>query len=133
MKMGSRPSGKWMSMKPPPPMLPASGKVTARANAVATAASMALPPLWRMSAPTLEASEEAETTTPCSANSGEDGGGVLLDVHERARTQKVSTSTRMCGNITCLEMGRHWQALELASATQRCVYIELDEVTPSRA
>ena len=33
-----------MVMKPPPPMLPASGYVTASANAIATAASIALPP-----------------------------------------------------------------------------------------
>ena len=37
--------------KPPPPMLPAVGCVTASANAVATAASMALPPRARIAAP----------------------------------------------------------------------------------
>src|SRR6187549_3466957 len=51
-------------MKPPPPMLPAKGCVTASANAVATAASTALPPMLRMSAPMSEASPVADTTTP---------------------------------------------------------------------
>ena len=35
-------------MKPPPPRFPASGRVTARANAVAIAASIALPPRRRI-------------------------------------------------------------------------------------
>ena len=51
-------------MKPPPPMLPADGYVTARANPVATAASMALPPRLRMSAPTCEARAERDATMP---------------------------------------------------------------------
>src|SRR3982751_6413181 len=53
-----------MTMKPPPPMLPALGCVTASAKAVATAASMALPPFLRIAAPTSEAGEEVETTIP---------------------------------------------------------------------
>src|SRR4051794_5432185 len=56
--------GKWISMTPPPPMLPASGCVTARANAVATAASTALPPRAIASRPAIEASAETETTSP---------------------------------------------------------------------
>ena len=48
----SRPSAMWMTMKPPPPMLPASGYTTASANSVATAASTALPPRCRISLPT---------------------------------------------------------------------------------
>ena len=51
-------------MKPPPPMLPANGCVTASANAVATAASTALPPFVRMAAPMSDATSDAETTTP---------------------------------------------------------------------
>src|ERR1700687_565635 len=43
-------------MYPPPPRFPASGNVTARANPVATAASMALPPSFMISAPTAAAS-----------------------------------------------------------------------------
>src|SRR5437867_4272006 len=53
-----------MSMKPPPPMLPASGQVTARAKPTATAASTALPPLFRTAAPTSEAGGDTDTTMP---------------------------------------------------------------------
>src|ERR1017187_4163905 len=52
-------------MKPPPPIFPAAGYVTARANAVATAASTALPPCFIIETPTSEAGREIETTTPC--------------------------------------------------------------------
>ena len=51
-------------MKPPPPMFPAAGRVTASANAVATAASTALPPWRRMAAPTSDAGPDADTTIP---------------------------------------------------------------------
>src|SRR5687767_12467954 len=51
-------------MNPPPPMLPAVGCVTASANAVATAASTALPPRCRMSAPTSDAIADVDTTSP---------------------------------------------------------------------
>src|SRR3954471_9213132 len=53
-----------MTMKPPPPMFPALGCVTASAKAVATAASTALPPFLRMAAPTSEAIEVVDTTIP---------------------------------------------------------------------
>src|SRR5687767_10886686 len=50
-------------MKPPPPMLPALGCVTASANAVATAASTALP--WTsIEAPASQAGAETQTTRP---------------------------------------------------------------------
>ena len=51
-------------MKPPPPMLPAVGCVTASANAVATAASTALPPLARIAAPASHAGADVQTTIP---------------------------------------------------------------------
>src|SRR5690242_6944860 len=51
-------------MNPPPPMLPAPGYVTASANAVATAASTAFPPRRRMLAPTSDAIDELEMTSP---------------------------------------------------------------------
>src|SRR5262249_40165103 len=54
----------WTSMKPPPPRLPASGQTTARANAVATAASTALPPFFNTSRPIADASGATETTMP---------------------------------------------------------------------
>ena len=51
-------------MNPPPPMLPASGQVTAIANATATAASTALPPCFRIATPTSAAGGDTHTTMP---------------------------------------------------------------------
>src|SRR5947199_8085559 len=59
-----------MTMKPPPPRFPACGYVTARAKAVATAASTALPPFLRISRPTSDPGAETDTTRPCVASSG---------------------------------------------------------------
>src|SRR5438552_3535356 len=58
------PCGGWTTMKPPPPMLPAAGCVTARAKAVATAASTALPPSLRMVRPASDPGADTDTTTP---------------------------------------------------------------------
>src|SRR5436190_8138674 len=55
-----------VTANPPPPMLPAVGYVTASANAVATAASAALPPAFRTSRPTPEAIASSVTTIPLS-------------------------------------------------------------------
>src|SRR5437588_10405520 len=54
-------------MKPPPPILPAAGSTTARAKAVATAASTALPPCFRISTPACDPSSSSVTTMPCTA------------------------------------------------------------------
>ena len=51
-------------MKPPPPIFPAAGHVTAKANAVATAASTALPPPCSTSSPTSLAGADTDTTLP---------------------------------------------------------------------
>ena len=51
-----------ITMKPPPPRLPASGWTTASANPTATAASVALPPRRRMSRPTSLAIGLPDTT-----------------------------------------------------------------------
>jgi len=51
-------------MKPPPPMLPASGFTTARAKCVATAASIALPPRRMISAPISLATRSVLDTIP---------------------------------------------------------------------
>ncbi len=51
-------------MNPPPPMFPALGCVTASENAVATAASTALPPCASAAAPASEERWCAETTIP---------------------------------------------------------------------
>ena len=57
-------------MKPPPPRLPARGRVTARAKPTATAASTTLPPAFKTSTPTWLASRCADTTMPWSAATG---------------------------------------------------------------
>ena len=51
-------------MNPPPPILPAAGCVTAKANAVAIAASTALPPRFNTSHPTCDACGQTLTTRP---------------------------------------------------------------------
>src|SRR5437762_11480485 len=51
-------------MNPPPPMLPAAGSTTASAKAVATAASTALPPRFRISTPASEPSSSSVATMP---------------------------------------------------------------------
>ena len=56
------PGAGWMTMKPPPPMLPATGCTTASANPTATAASTAFPPARRMSRPTALAIGWLDTT-----------------------------------------------------------------------
>jgi len=65
-----RPSARRISMKPPPPMLPALGCVTARANPTAMAASTALPPRLSTSSPAEVACFSRETTMPCFARTG---------------------------------------------------------------
>src|SRR5215510_11512028 len=57
-------------MKPPPPMLPAVGCTTASANAVATAASTAVPPSLIASAPMREAISFCDATIPRCARTG---------------------------------------------------------------
>jgi hypothetical protein len=64
------PSAIRTSMNPPPPKFPAVGYVTARAKAVATAASTALPPWVRISAPTCEAIAESVTTAASRNRAG---------------------------------------------------------------
>jgi hypothetical protein len=57
-------------MKPPPPMLPALGRATASAKPMATAASTALPPDFRICRPMREASSCSLDTMPFLATTG---------------------------------------------------------------
>src|SRR5262245_51508518 len=59
-------------MKPPPPMLPAVGWVTAMTNAVATAASIALPPSLITLKPICDAMSFWVMTIPSFARTGDD-------------------------------------------------------------
>src|SRR6266508_3631157 len=65
------PSALLINIKPPPPMFPAPGQVTASAKPTATAASTALPPRVRISTPIFEAISSDEATMPCRARTGE--------------------------------------------------------------
>ena len=75
-------------------MLPAVGWVTASAKAVAIAASTALPPRRRTSAPTSDARALAETTMPFVARTGCErtdsvaGTGRALDTLGRRRARR---------------------------------------------
>jgi len=60
----SRPSERLRTMYPSPPKPDAFGSTTVTAKAVATAASTALPPAARISAPAWEASSCADATIP---------------------------------------------------------------------
>src|ERR1035437_963900 len=66
----ARPSARRTSMKPPPPMFPAAGWVTARANPTATAASTALPPARRTATPAWVAWRSRATPMACRARTG---------------------------------------------------------------
>src|SRR3990167_4933894 len=70
MAMVSLRAARCTSMKPPPPILPASGWVTASAKATATAASTALPPAFKMSTPIMAASRSGPATMPWRATVG---------------------------------------------------------------
>jgi hypothetical protein len=56
--------GSQSTRNPPPPRLPAWGRVTARAKALATAASTALPPRRSTAAPTAAARASWAATMP---------------------------------------------------------------------
>src|SRR6185503_2509299 len=73
-------------MKPPPPMLPALGRVTASAKAVATAASTALPPRARTDAPASQAGADVHTTRPSLDETASSGAAT-------GRTAGTATST----------------------------------------
>ena len=72
---------------PPPPMFPAVGCVTASANAVATAASTALPPSRMIWKPTSEAIALWLTTMPRLARIGAEPAWIVSDETRSATTR----------------------------------------------
>src|SRR5215467_1991562 len=78
-------------MNPPPPRLPALGCVTASANPVATAASTAFPPFFKISIPTFDAFGSIDTTAPCSNDTGAVAG--CRDC-AKTHTAVIDTTTR---------------------------------------
>src|SRR5262245_51586723 len=81
-------------MNPPPPMLPASGHVTASANATATAASTALPPFFRMATPTSAAGGETHTTMP-PVDWARSAAGCWAETKRLTRHRAVTVRRRM--------------------------------------
>ena len=89
-----RPSAKRTSMKPPPPMLPAEGWVTARARPTATAASTALPPVCRIATPASVAWISRETTMALRARTGvaaESGASSITTARDSARSWRMNS------------------------------------------
>src|SRR5206468_9834144 len=76
-------------MKPPPPRLPAAGQVTASANAVATAASTALPPSFKISMPMLDAIGSTETTAALANDETSPSGLAAYDDNEDTITSAI--------------------------------------------
>ena len=106
----ARPSGKRITMNPPPPMLPAVGYVTASANPVATAASTALPPFASTSRPTSLAMLLAETTIPRGAVSTRVaatvvGNAVRTGGEEHAAPRESAPSSRTRPGRARMEKG----------------------------
>src|SRR6185295_14858427 len=71
-------------------MLPATGWVTARAKAVATAASTAFPPSWSAREPTSEASAFCETTMPRRARTTWAGPASAGTVRKQANSSRAA-------------------------------------------
>src|SRR4051812_13262510 len=99
-----------MSMKPPPPRLPAAGQVTAIASAVATAASTALPPFFMMSTPTCDAIPLVEATMPWRATTGSRIADRAVVV---VRRTTIAISFRMTGSVLGLAKAGGTPALQL--------------------
>src|SRR5262249_9573440 len=101
-------------MNPPPPRLPAPGQVTASANAVATAASTALPPFFKISMPTLDAIGSTDTTAAFGYDDAGPSGlarytdtenvinsTTVVSIHRIVHTQPQS-GEKLIENITTL-------------------------------
>src|SRR5690606_26344385 len=89
-----RPSARRMTMKPPPPRLPAAGCVTASAKPTATAASTALPPARRISIPAWLACTSVDPTIACRARTGSREAPWRAVVHSAAATSAPSSARR---------------------------------------
>src|SRR5260221_366940 len=85
------------SINPPPPIFPAEGSTTANANAVATAASTALPPFWRISSPAREANSSSVATMPCAPRTASFG-------HDFSTSARGLYSAALCASAMGREM-----------------------------
>src|SRR6516225_11752095 len=91
------PLGGCTTMNPPPPMFPVAGCVTARAKAVAIAASTALPPCCRIASPAAAPGSETATTTPLR-NSG------AFSPASTSLVAKLSLATKDAATTTAHQM-----------------------------
>ena len=103
-------------MKPPPPMLPALGCVTASANAVATAASTAFPPFARTDAPASDAIAEVLITMPAFETTGASGCCAMT----ARRRQTARRRRRQHGDDALATSRRTAVNGSLAEATSPC-------------
>src|SRR5882757_8985793 len=102
-------------MKPPPPIPHDAGFVTPTANAVATAASTALPPCFRISTPACAASSLSETTIPCvptadrlaDESAAERFAGMSAQI---AADRKKSAENRKIATVARVYMSLEWNA-----------------------
>src|SRR5215204_3037609 len=100
-------------MKPPPPMFPALGRVTASAKAVATAASTALPPLARIAAPASHAGADVQTTRPSLDETPGSGAAVRVAAGQASSVATSAAKARFCMAAAYLMLAR---VLRLASS-----------------
>src|ERR1035437_6776556 len=82
-------------MKPPPPMFPALGYVTASAKPVATAASTAFPPAFMISTPASLAYFDMLTAIACSANVA---GVPAVNRHPAGNAERTAASDTRAGS-----------------------------------
>src|SRR5436190_7953428 len=86
-------------MKPPPPRLPAAGHVTASARPVATAASTALPPFFRICMPMLDAMGSTDTTAAFAKEAGSAAGfGASVDASAARAARTLINPMRQAFN-----------------------------------
>src|SRR5438105_2494533 len=102
-------------MKPPPPMLPAVGCTTASANAVATAASTAVPPSLIASAPMRDAISFCDATIPCLARTGTDPAPSVIEMRPTA----AATRTDRFIVLPARGPGRSVMTIHVSTSTAR--------------
>src|SRR5262245_22592950 len=105
-------------MKPPPPMLPAVGCVTASANAVATTASIALPPSLITSAPIREAISLCDATMPRCARTGTVLAPIAIETTAQMMAMRPSRSVLMMSSGPSTG-GLYALGLPMAAAEER--------------
>ena len=110
-------AARWATRNPPPPRLPQQGLVTASAKPTATAASIALPPWRRMSAPISAARRSAATTMPCSASTA--GGDAARAGPGRKRGERESERDERTGHSDVLSLLRRDESVSLRAGRGR--------------